>query len=586
MQTPTLVTALLDIGRDQAHPEFRRKFDNYLKSFRRLLALDLPMIIHAESQLHPLILQWRKGRPTRLHVLSSEQLQQMPAYPFIQRIRESASWQSQADWLAKSPQGALPLYNPLVMSKLPWLAQAAKTGGPNDTYIWIDAGIHQHLYADEHHVINETYFRQLIRDPEKLRMFAVPYTTNTEVHGFQREALARYCHTDFVDRCCKGGVFGGGANIIQSMDKHYQALLHETLGEQLMGTEESLLTILSYRYQQHMDVSLLGNGVFPSLFRERPSVLRRLARPRQLVRQVQQRVLRTQRNLNAHQQLQRILTLPPWMPMTQDSAFDLHLLLCARDVTSGLWALRSFLHYSDLNPRIMVHDDGTLTAEHKAELKRQLPSASIIEFHKAENQMATALANHPNCLRYRITEYTWPAIKLLDFAHYSDGRPFLALDADVLFFQIPDEILQAINNGHGCFMSDWQNAYTWPLSRWPAVLQTPGLEKVNVGLIYVPAGLYNLDTVEQHLAAYYRRAPCPNLYWLEQTIWAALFSAQAERMVRLPDTYQISNQRPITSDTRSHHFVNDRHLSRLDLHRKGVPFLLNKNFLKAAGSVA
>jgi hypothetical protein len=135
-------------------------------------------------------------------------------------------------------------------------------------------------------------------------------------------------------------------------------------------------------------------------------------------------------------------------------------------------------------------------------------------------------------------------------------------------------------------MSDWQNAYTWPVSRWPSVLKTQGLEKVNVGLMYVPADLYRLDAVEQHLATYYQRAPCPNTYWLEQTIWAALFSAQPTRMLRLPDTYQISNQRPITERTRSHHFVNDSHLSRLDLHRKGVPFLIQRNFLTAAGNVS
>lgn len=584
MQKPTIVTGLLDIGRDQANPGFSRKFDFYLKSFRRLLALNLPMVIHADSQLHSRILKWRNGRPTRLHELSGSELKKMPAYDAIQRIRTSSSWRAQADWLAKSPQGALTLYNPLVMSKFTWLAQAANAGEPDDTFIWVDAGIHGHLFADEHHLLSESYFSELIRDPTKLRMFALPYEKHTEVHGFEREALARYCNTDHVDRCCKGGVFGGGAGIVQWMGKHYQTLLHETLNGQLMGTEESLFTILSYRYPQKMDLTFLNGGMFPSAFSKRDSMLRRLSRPRRLAGRVYRRARRFQGNINAGRQLARIRTLPAWTPKNPETGLDLHMLLCARDFHSGLWALRSFLHYSALNPRIMVHDDGSLSDDQRSELRRQLPSVNLIDFDQAESEMSQALARYPNCLRYRITEYTWPAIKLLDFAHYSRGRPFLVLDADVLFFREPEELLQAIDDGHGCFMSDWQNAYTWPLARWPAVLKVSGLEKVNVGLIHVPPELYDLDAIEQHLGAYYRRAPCPNTYWLEQTIWAALFSTQPERVVRLPETYQIARQRPITDETRSHHFVNDRRLSRLDLHGKGVPQLIRNGFLTAAGS--
>lgn len=584
MPQPTLVTALLDIGRNQAHYRYRRQWQAYENSLKRLCKLDLPFEIHAQPSLHEKVLKWRQGKPTKLHQLNQDQLSQKPGFNQIQQIRQSTEWLNQSAWLRQSPMAELPLYIPLVNNKLHWLAQAAVQDTKGVPYIWIDAGIHMHLMPDEHQLINETFFRQFVREPNKLRMLAKPYISNTEVHGFERDAMAELSGTDFIDRCCKGGIFGGYPAIINQMQQQFEVLLAETLDAQLMGTEESLFTILSYRYPENMDISLINHttGVAGLFSNRLPKLsIRRMRHPKATAKALHRRALTKWTAWRRQSQAQTILKLPPVTGLGNHE-FDLHILLCARDVINGTWALRSFLRYSELRPRLVIHDDGSLKPPDLQTLQAHFPEAQIIPFDQANKDMAQALANYPNAFRYRLTEYSWPAIKLLDFAHYSQDRPFMVLDADVLFYKKPDEIVQAIAQGKGFFMSDWQDAYTWPVDRWPAVLNVEGISKVNVGLFYLPDGKrYDLDFVEQSLAAYYKRHPCPNVVWLEQTVWAALFSTLGNTMQRLPETYQISKTRALQPDTNCHHYVNDSHLARLDFSGEGIPHLIRNGFLNS-----
>jgi hypothetical protein len=43
-------------------------------------------------------------------------------------------------------------------------------------------------------------------------------------------------------------------------------------------------------------------------------------------------------------------------------------------------------------------------------------------------------------------------LKLFDFAHFSYGRPYLALDTDVLFFRNPVELYEALSGTNICVL--------------------------------------------------------------------------------------------------------------------------------------
>jgi hypothetical protein len=102
----------------------------------------------------------------------------------VQAIRTSKLWTQQGDitgWLSKSPQARLPQYNPLVMSKLSLLRDAAKINPFGSRFhLWMDAG---HLCATEQNPTPEgtSMYRQHMAEG----MFVThwPYGTQTEVRG-------------------------------------------------------------------------------------------------------------------------------------------------------------------------------------------------------------------------------------------------------------------------------------------------------------------------------------------------------------------------------------------------------------------
>src|SRR6202020_1360120 len=57
---------------------------------------------------------------------------------------------------------------------------------------------------------------------------------------------------------------------------------------------------------------------------------------------------------------QRIYETPPIMVDTGADT-ELHMLICEHHAFRAMWSLKSFFHYAKLRPRLVIHDDGTLS---------------------------------------------------------------------------------------------------------------------------------------------------------------------------------------------------------------------------------
>lgn len=89
--------------------------------------------------------------PARVHVIPFNMTRLRTYFPYwdrLQAIRTSKLWKEQAvhtGWLSTAPQATLEGYNPLVMSKLMLLRDAARLNPWGARYhLWMDAG---HLCA-------------------------------------------------------------------------------------------------------------------------------------------------------------------------------------------------------------------------------------------------------------------------------------------------------------------------------------------------------------------------------------------------------------------------------------------------------
>jgi hypothetical protein len=186
----TVVTALLDIGRDRLQPSFARSFSaHYLRLFVRLLQINAPMIVHLEPEYEALVWRHRRRDNTQVIPLANADLEALPWFDRVQDIRRRSDWRDQAAWLAESPQAQLPMYNPLVLSKMRWLNEAAADNPFASSHLfWIDAGLTGTVSEDL--LRNPAVPSRLVNATGDFLFAAFPYRDGAEIHGFPRRSLA------------------------------------------------------------------------------------------------------------------------------------------------------------------------------------------------------------------------------------------------------------------------------------------------------------------------------------------------------------------------------------------------------------
>jgi len=268
----TIVTALYDLGRDNISDSFKRKYDDYLKKFSDLLKTDIPMYIFIDESDEEFIWQHRKKENTVINKMSLDELKKWFEFTNItNRLRKDENWLSQASWLRESPQATLEGYNPLVMSKM-FMLNNVTIWNPfgSENFFWIDAGITNTVHWG--YFTHDKVFDKLdaaLAETKDFLFLSYPYEGGGEVHGFERTALARYCKTDYVKYVCRGGFFGGKKEEINQINGLYYSYLKNSLSEGLMGTEESIFTILMHNHGDIISQFMIeGNGLVWPFFEE------------------------------------------------------------------------------------------------------------------------------------------------------------------------------------------------------------------------------------------------------------------------------------------------------------------------------
>ncbi|MCP5153533.1 MAG: hypothetical protein H6983_05175 [Ectothiorhodospiraceae bacterium] len=247
MSTTTVVTGLFHLGRDALDAPFRREESHYVQHFTRLLALPHPLCVYTEPRYESLVWAHRDPADTRVIVVDPGLFSTFPGFERIESIRTDPAWRGQAGWLDRSPQAALPGYVPMVMSKLPWLAeQAEENPFASDCLVWLDAGIGHTV--DLRLLVDDQVLNRLPALADRFVALAYPYPGAGEIHGFARDGMRAFCDGAHVARVTRGGFFGGRPEHVLEVNARYAEILAATLDAGFLGTEESLLTILCHRH--------------------------------------------------------------------------------------------------------------------------------------------------------------------------------------------------------------------------------------------------------------------------------------------------------------------------------------------------
>lgn len=266
----TLVTALFDLRRGDLATGFRRPYSQYLEHFGKLLTAckDVPMLVYVDKADEAFVRKAREGSVgTDIRIKKAEDFRTWFAfYDKVQTIRQDPKWFNQVGWLADSTQAKLELYNPLVMSKM-FLLNDAAIFNPfgTDYFCWIDAGLTQTVHPG--YFSHDNVIRKLEPMLDKFLFVCYPYGQAPEIHGFERKAIARYAGVNHVDRVARGGFFGGHRDVLKDISAAYYHTLQASLNEGLMGTEESIFSILTYTHKERIRIEMIEeNGLMGTFF--------------------------------------------------------------------------------------------------------------------------------------------------------------------------------------------------------------------------------------------------------------------------------------------------------------------------------
>jgi len=265
MKKITIVTGLWDIGRKDLSSDWARGYEHYLAKLNELLKTDINLIIFGDEDLKKFVYERREEKNTQFIVRDLEWFTNNEFYEQIQNIRTNPSWINQVGWLKDSTQAKLELYNPLVMSKMFLLHDAKILDKFDSEYLfWIDAGITNTVHQG--YFTHDKVLDNLDKLTDKFLFVCFPYETSTEIHGFNYEIINKICNNK-VDRVARGGFFGGTKDKIAELNSNYYQLLKDTLNNDLMGTEESIFTIMTYLYPNSLDLFFIeSNGLMGKFF--------------------------------------------------------------------------------------------------------------------------------------------------------------------------------------------------------------------------------------------------------------------------------------------------------------------------------
>ncbi len=186
-------------------------------------------------------------------------------------------------------------------------------------------------------------------------------------------------------------------------------------------------------------------------------------------------------------------------------------------VGMALLCLGSLLRLSARPLRLLIHGDGSLTAEDLERLAAGLGEPAVVPRREADERMDELLAARPAARAFRAANPL--AAKLLDATLLAPGDELAYCDADVLFLRPFSRLFELPAGAGALFMTDPQNAYSvrsWHLLREPRLRLAA---RVNSGILVFRQTCLDLDLLEWFLGRpQYRFAPV----WVEQTCWALL----------------------------------------------------------------
>lgn len=249
-----LVTALIDLHRDKID---KRDFEeHYIKGLEKLLEVNVPLIIFADTAYYERIATLTAGKKTLVHFISLDDLRKTYYYNKIVEITSTKSWKTQSSWMYDSVI-TNPDYIALTFHKLEFLKYVSNNSKycfQGKRYFWIDAGICNSYNIN---FIKDVDFDKIKTD--NIFITSYPYPIYTEIHGFAKEGYQKLCNSHPL-KVLRATLFGGNVNSINELNAYFHDFLDKALSMGYIGTEEAIFAGIYKNKPEIFDVYHMPNG--------------------------------------------------------------------------------------------------------------------------------------------------------------------------------------------------------------------------------------------------------------------------------------------------------------------------------------
>jgi len=236
----------------------------------------------------------------------------------------------------------------------------------------------------------------------------------------------------------------------------------------------------------------------------------------------------------------RILGSAPTVtnPVAPGTPVEVHLMCYRLDHLAAIWALKSFYRAAGARLPLVIHLQGLTPARVRRRLEHHFPAARVVSQREADREVEAALAKR-RLHRLLTTRRSNPMImKLTDFVLIGTSVHVLALDSDVLFFERPDELLQAGTDPmrETVFMHDLASSYNVSDDEAREQFGIRLVPRMNCGvMLFARAGLdlARCDALLEYASVN------SNTGLAEQTL-RALVASEEGTVTFLPERYRLS----------------------------------------------
>lgn len=249
-----------------------------------------------------------------------------------------------------------------------------------------------------------------------------------------------------------------------------------------------------------------------------------------LLKKIEPHILRVQRNFPypIKQEIYRITPIE-----TPCSAISLVVLTQHKTFTEALWTIYTWLYFIQDRFSLKVAMDGEVTTKEKQAFYRLFPNGEIFSVSSC---IDTDILSYPSIRRF-YQSHKFGKLLLLKLALQRQGN-ILFSDPDVLVFQEPTELLEAINSNQGCYFTEL-NAFAisdWIRNRAKA-LSLQLTRDFNAGVLYIPQNSLSLELCETLLEGW-----TPEIvdYFPEQTLCDVLMTESGAQSLPA-QSYVVNN---------------------------------------------